>query len=50
MNTTEDVLHKAMVYTPYVNMMFGTDDDSVVSQDRVKTLMTEKDSKKEIRY
>ncbi|EGQ1722115.1 hypothetical protein DVZ92_11230 [Staphylococcus pseudintermedius] len=46
MNTTEDVLHKAMVYTPYVNMMFGTDDDSVVSQDRVKTLMTEKDSKK----
>ncbi len=44
--TTEDVLHKAMVYTPYVNMMFGTDDNSVVSQDRVKSLMTEDDSKK----
>ncbi|HDD4216947.1 hypothetical protein [Staphylococcus simulans] len=45
MNTTEDVLHKAMVYTPYVNMMFGTDDDSVVSQDRVKAIMTEKNEK-----
>lgn len=43
--TTEDVLHKAMVYTPYVNMMFGTDDDSVVAQDRVKALMTEKKDK-----
>ncbi|WP_305752612.1 DUF308 domain-containing protein [Mammaliicoccus sciuri] len=46
MDTTEDVLHRAMVYTPYVNMMFGTDDDSVVSQDRVKNLMTTDDSKK----
>lgn len=46
METTEDVLHKAMVYTPYVNMMFGTDDDSVVSQERVKNLMTTDDSKK----
>lgn len=44
--TTEDVLHKAMVYSPYVNMMFGTDDNSVVSQDRVKSLMTENDKKK----
>lgn len=43
--TTEDVLHKAMVYSPYVNIMFGTDDDSVVSQDRVKALMTEKKDK-----
>lgn len=43
--TTEDVLHKAMVYTPYVNMMFGTDDNSVVAQDRVKALMTEKKDK-----
>lgn len=44
--TTEDVLHKAMVYSPYVNMMFGTDDNSVVSQDRVKSLMTENDKEK----
>ncbi|HDA2324770.1 TPA: CD3337/EF1877 family mobilome membrane protein [Staphylococcus aureus] len=43
--TTEDVLHKAMVYSPYVNIMFGTDDNSVVSQDRVKSLMTEKKDK-----
>ncbi|WP_239772173.1 MULTISPECIES: CD3337/EF1877 family mobilome membrane protein [Mammaliicoccus] len=46
MDSTEDVLHRAMVYTPYVNMMFGTDDDSVVSQERVKNLMTTDDSKK----
>ncbi|HEA0113302.1 TPA: hypothetical protein RU532_002606 [Staphylococcus aureus] len=45
MQTTEDVLHKAMVYTPYTNMMFGTDDDSIVAQDRVKALMTEKNEK-----